>query len=113
MIDEKYKIKSFTVFVDNRPAFRSPWTTPQEHYINYMKHNGRWANKAVALGQDFFAFQKYNWSVPLFFDDRVGSTGIVTIRIEFEKNLEEHWDACIMKVPRNELFLDANRNGKF
>ncbi|CAG5096498.1 Oidioi.mRNA.OKI2018_I69.XSR.g14646.t1.cds [Oikopleura dioica] len=110
MIDEKFRIKSFTVFVDNRPAFRSPWTTAQEHYINYMKHNGRWANKAVALGQDFFAFQKYNWMVPLFFDDRVGSTGIVTVRIEFEENLEEHWDACIMKIPRNELFLDANRN---
>ncbi|CAG5104698.1 Oidioi.mRNA.OKI2018_I69.chr1.g1462.t2.cds [Oikopleura dioica] len=110
MADPDFKIKQLTVFVNNVPQFRSPWTTATDHYTNFMKHNGRWDNKANALGQDFFVFRDYFWMVPLFFDDREGNTANVTIRIEFETPLEATWDTLIFRIPRNELFLDANRN---
>ncbi|CBY42657.1 unnamed protein product, partial [Oikopleura dioica] len=106
---EGFKIKSFTVYIDNIPALRSPWKSAHEHYLNFMKHNGRWTNKAVALGQDFFHFRDQNWMVPLFFDDSIGNTGHIQIQIEFEEPLSDHWDLLSFVVPVNELLLDGNR----
>ena len=107
-----FKIKSFTIFRDNLPAFCSPWTSAHQHYLNFMKHNGRWANKAVAMGQDFFSFCDEGWMVPLFFDDHVGNTGLITLRIEFEETLSERWNLLHFHVPVNELHLDSKRLGK-
>jgi hypothetical protein len=107
-----FKIKSFTIFRDHLPAFCSTWTSAHQHYLNFMKHNGRWANKAVAMGQDFFGFRDECWMVPLFFDDHVGNTGLITLRIEFEETLTERWNLLHFHVPVNELHLDAKRLGK-
>ena len=107
-----FKIKSFTIFRDYFPAFCSTWTSAHQHYLNFMKHNGRWANKAVAMGQDFFGFRDECWMVPLFFDDHVGNTGHISLRIEFEETLTERWNLLHFHVPVNELHLDSKRLGK-
>lgn len=113
MCEEDFKIKTFTILQDGQPVFRTPWKSAAQHYTNFMMHNGRAENKAVALGQDFFVFRDKKWMVPMFFDDRVGNTGIIKVVIEFEDNLKDTWDACFIVVPREELLLDGNNNSKF
>jgi hypothetical protein len=112
MLNANFKIKSFTILLDGLPYLRTPWKSATQHYNNFLQHIGRYENKAVALGQDFFIFRDKKWMVPMFFDDRPGNTGIVKVIIEFEDTLQETWDACFMVIPREELILDANNNSK-
>ncbi|CAG5101487.1 Oidioi.mRNA.OKI2018_I69.YSR.g17137.t1.cds [Oikopleura dioica] len=103
-----FKIQEFTIYIDGQPAYRSPWSTATQHYINFMKHNGRWENAATASGLDYFVFKGQNWLVPLIFDnDGEGQTALVTAKIKFADTLVQQWDAMIMRLPVRELFLDA------
>jgi len=109
--DPEFKIVDFTIFVNNRPAFRSPWKHNLDHYINFLTHNGRLKNKGLGGGIDFFKFQNENWLVPLVFDDSAGLTGVVDVCITFDRPLQKHWDLLVMKIPVEDLHIDMIRKG--
>jgi hypothetical protein len=112
MHEPGFEIEELTIFVNNKEAFRSPWFTPLDHYINYSKHIGRYHNKAIGGSVDFWKFQNENWCVPLRFDDRSDRRGLVTARITFRKELESSWDAFVTRIPVEDLILDRTKNRK-
>lgn len=121
MLGENFKIKEFEIFVDNNYEFGTPWKSPRDHYINFLKHNGRFENKAIGEGVDFFQFINENWFVPMSFSDRAGQNATVEVRITFEEPIqyqkesnkeEEPWDVFYMRMPVDDLILDANRGRK-
>ena len=67
---------------------------------------------ALGAGLDYFKFQNENWIVPLCFDDRVGISGVITVKVTFASSTTNLWDLLCMKVPVEELHLDSSRNGK-
>ena len=107
-----FKIVEFTIFVNNRPQFRTPWRHPMDHYANYLKHNGRYENKGLGGGIDFFKFQDENWLVPLIFDDSAGLTGSVDVHIVFDRPIEANWDLLVMAVPVEDLEIDMINKSK-
>jgi len=106
-----FKIKEFEILVDNYNAFLTPWKAPISHYTNFLMHNGRFENKSVGGGLDFFNFQNQNWMVPMLFDDRQGENATIQVRITFEQALSKTWDALVLKVPIDALILDSIRRG--
>ena len=111
MNDEKFDIQEFEILVDNYNAFLTPWKAPIQHYTNFLLHNGRYDNKAVGGGLDFFNFQNQNWMVPMLFDDRQGENATINVRITFKHALEQNWDAFVMKIPIDNLILDKTSRG--
>ena len=123
MTEPGYVIKEFEIFVDNKYEFGTPWKTPRDHYINFLKHNGRYENKSFGEGVDFFQFRDENWFVPMSFADRAGDNALVEVRITFEEPLsnikkactegekptEQSCDAFFMRLPVDSLILDSNR----
>ncbi len=114
-----FVIKEFEIFVDNNYAFGTPWFTPRDHYINFLKHNGRYDNKSIGEGVDYFQFVNENWIIPMSFADRAGKIGTVEVRIVFESALvskgehPETWDAYWLTIPVDNFMLDKNRKSKF
>ena len=111
--DPDFKIEEFAVFVNHKPVIRSPWKEPLDHYINFLTMNGRLHNKGLGGGIDFFKFQTENWMVPIIFDDSAGLTGIVDVRITFNKPVEKNWDLLVMKIPVEDVEIDMIRRGLF
>jgi len=112
MFEAGFEIEEVVIYIDNNEAFRSPWRAPVDFYINYLKHTGRYFNKAIGGSVDYFRFQNENWCIPLRFDDRARRRGLVTAKITFRKELESSWDAFITKIPVADLMLDSSKNGK-
>jgi hypothetical protein len=112
MFEPGFEIEELTVFIDNDEVYRSPWKAPIDHYLNYLKHTGRYFNKAIGGSVDFFRYQNENWCVPLRFDDRRGRRGLVTVKITFRHELTKSWDAFITKIPVEDLMLDRSKNGR-
>jgi hypothetical protein len=113
MHEPGFKIKEFEILVDNYNAFLTPWKEPISHYTNFLMHNGRYINKSVGGGLDFFNFQNQNWMVPMLFDDRQNENATINARITFEAPLTKTWDAMILKIPIDYLVLDKIRRGMY
>ena len=110
MIDPDFEIEEFTIFVNHREAFRSPWRKPLDHYLNLLNHNGRSNNRLdIGGGMDFDKFVSENWMVPLVFDDEAGMNGVIDVRITFKKAVTTRWDLLKMVVPVEELRIDTTR----
>lgn len=113
MNDPEFKIIEFTIFLDNKPAFRTPWRAPLDHYTNFVTMNGRLKNKGLGGGIDFFKFQDENWMVPLIFDDSECMTGTVDVAITFSKPTTRMWDLLVMAVPVEDLEIDMINKREF
>ena len=111
---EGFKIKEFTIFLNDEPAYRSPYTSGVHHYINFIKQkNGRWeASNRSDGGLDYFVFRDQSWMVPITFDDAVGKSAVVKVKIVFETTLEEQYDFLVMTLPYHELHLNSETKGK-
>jgi len=111
--EEDFEIVEFSVFLNNKRILRTPWNHGLDHYINFIKHTGRYENKSLGGSTDYFQFLNQNWCVPIRFGDNEGREGTVSVEITFAKVLEESnlWDAYIMKIPSANLLLDGNTNG--
>ena len=133
-----FVIKEFDILVNNVYAFDTPWLTPRDHYVNLLKHNGRYDNKSIGEGVDYFQFIEENWFVPMSFADRVGKDATVEVRIVFEEALTgavqqsqagqtaagdkrcsmnsggdaNSWDAMWLHIPIDSLMLDRNKKSK-
>lgn len=109
-----FEIIDFNVFLNNRRILRTPWNHGLDHYINFIKHTGRYENKALGGSTDYFNFLNTNWCVPIRFGENEGRDGTVTVQLTFSKTLDENnlWDAFIMSIPSANLLLDGNTNGK-
>ena len=113
MYEPNFEIEQMIIYIDNNEAYRSPWNSPLDFYLNYLKHTGRYFNKAIGGSVDFFRFQTENWCVPLRFDDRRGRRGLVTAQITFRAELTSSWDAFVTKIPVEDLMLDRSKNCMF
>ncbi|CBY32003.1 unnamed protein product, partial [Oikopleura dioica] len=104
-----FKIKEFTIFLDEEAAYRSPYTTAFQHYINFMKaKNGQWETSKISDGgQDYFVFRDQSWMIPITFDDAAGKSAVVKVKIVFENILEEQYDLLVMTLPYHELHLNS------
>jgi len=111
MHDPDFKIEEFTIYINHKQAYRSPWKEPIDHYLNFLTMNGRIHNKGLGGGIDFFKFQNENWMVPIIFDDSAGLTGVVDVQITFSKPVEKHWDLLVMKIPIEDCEIDMIRKG--
>jgi len=111
--ENNHKIVEFSAFLNNRRILRTPWNHGLDHYINFIKHTGRFENKTFGGSTDYFHFLKQNWMVPIRLDEWEGQEGTVTVEITFEEKitLETLWDAYIMKIPSANLILDSNLKG--
>ena len=109
-----FEIVELSIYLNNKRILRTPWTHGLDHYINFIKHTGRYENKTLGGSTDYFHFLNQNWCVPIRFGDNEGRDGTVTAEITFKKTIEESnlWDAFIMKIPSANLLLDGNINGK-
>ena len=111
LTESGFEIEEMVIYIDNREAFRSPWKTKMDHYLNYLIHNGRFNNKAIGGCVDFDEFCEENWIVPLKFDDRHRTHGLVTAKITFKDNLRFSWDAFVTKVYLEKLIMDGQKKG--
>ena len=111
MHDPDFKIDEFTVFINHKQAYRTPWKEPIDHYLNFLTMNGRLHNKGLGGGIDFFKFQKENWMVPIIFDDSAGLTAVVDVQITFSKPVDKLWDLLVMKIPIEDVEIDMIRKG--
>ena len=108
-----FKIKEFTIFINDEPAYRSPYTTGVQHYINFIKQkNGRWeGRRCEGDGIDYFTFRDQSWMVPITFDDAAGKSAVIRVRVDFENVLMEQYDFLFTKLPYHELHLNSETKG--
>jgi hypothetical protein len=108
-----YRIKEFTIFINDEPAYRSPYTHGFQHYINFVKQkNGRWEGKRSSEGGlDYFTYRDQSWLVPITFDDAVGKSAVVKVLVRFDNILDQQYDFLVMKLPYHELHLNSETKG--
>jgi hypothetical protein len=111
--EPNFEIVELSIYLNNNRILRTPWNHGLQHYINYIKHTGRYENKTLGGSTDYFQFLDQNWCVPIRFGENEGKEGTVTVEITFSKPIEEGnlWDAFILKIPSANLLLDGNTNG--
>jgi hypothetical protein len=111
-----FEIEEISIFLNSKRILRTPWTHGLDHYVNFIKHTGRYDNSSLGGSTDYFHFLQQNWMIPINLGEYEGMHGQVTAEIIFKNRItdaENLWDAYIMKIPSANLILDGRNNGKF
>jgi hypothetical protein len=114
MTDPKFTIKELTIFKDGDNAYQTPYNSPVQHYLHFLKQkNENWNEAANRLegGEDFFTYRDQHWMFPIAFDDAVGTNGTIKAKIQFEEPLTEKYDVTIMRIPYHELHINRETKG--
>lgn len=113
--EEGFEIVEVSIFLNNKRILRTPWTHGLDHYVNFIKHTGRYDNSSLGGSTDYFHFLEQNWMIPINLGEYEGMLGQVTAEITFKNRITDArnlWDAYIMKIPSANLILDGRNNGK-
>jgi hypothetical protein len=107
----KFRIKEFSIFQNDKPHNRTPFTNDYQHYTHFLQQTGAWQEKETS-GINFFQFRDQNWMVPLLFDDATGEPATLKVRIKFDQVLEENYDLLVIRNPYQEVLLNSETRRK-
>ena len=87
-LEEKdFEIVEFSILLNGKRILRTPWTHGLDHYINWIKHTGRYENQSLGGSTDYFHFLEQNWMVPIRLDEFEGTIGTLHVEVTFKKKI--------------------------